>query len=196
MFLPDPGKGSISAILPCYTADGDCTEIIAADGTTRTLQRRVRTVLGQIARQQAVDLASLKRQTARATGRANLQVLPLAADLSLFPVKVRTPRVSGDTCTGYVNALTVKAVEKRPRSPYPAVIILPAGREIPSLWTAATVEKYLRAARLLATLPRQRVNLALAENPAGYGATEELNILTGKLIDVITDIIALKARRY
>ncbi|EGO62268.1 hypothetical protein [Acetonema longum] len=194
MFLPNPGKGSISAILPCYTADGDSTEIIAVDGTNQTIRRRVRTVLRQIARQQAVDLTALKRQTARATGSANLQVLPLTAALSLFPVKVRTPRVSGDTCTGYVNALAVKAVEKRPCSPYPAAIILTGGREIPCLWTAATVEKYLRAARLLAALPRQRSGVA--ETPAGYGAVGELNVLTGKLIDLITDIIALKTGRY
>jgi hypothetical protein len=142
-------------------------------------------VLRRLARERAIDLTALKRQTEQATGQRILHILPLADDLVLVPVKVRTPQVSRDNCTGYVNACCVASVRSPFTHPYKSLIILKSGTEIPTLWTAATIEKYLRAARLLT-----------GNQPYGAQANTqpEIAAISRKLVEVFQDILALKAK--
>jgi hypothetical protein len=140
-----------------------------------------------LARERAVDLTALKQQTEQATGQRILHILPLADDLVLVPIKVRTPLVSRDNCTGYVNACSVASVRSTSAQPHKSLIILKSGAEIPTLWTPATIEKYLRAARLLA-------------GKQSYGtqanAQPEIVAISRKLVEVFQDILALKTQNY
>ena len=179
--LPTPAL-TLAAILPCYSPSGDSATIFTTAGTCTESPVAIRAVLRRLAREHTIDLAALKCQTEQATGQRILHILPLADDLVLVPVKVRTPQVSRDNCTGYVNACCVSAVREAP-PPYKSLIILQSGAEIPTLWTVATVEKHLRAARLL-TVNHGKQSIA----------QPELLAISRKLVEVFQDILALKSR--
>lgn len=145
-----PAHSDIAALLPCYTSTGDCTSLLIRDGTVRLLTLRVRTAIARLARRQATDLLSLKQACSENTQRTNLQPLPLSAELLLFPVKIRTPRVPGDTCTGYMNYHAVKSVLPCAHNPAHATITLAGSHTVTALWRAATVTRYLQLSQLAA----------------------------------------------
>jgi hypothetical protein len=176
---------TLAAILPCYGPNGDSATILTATGTFTNSPIGIRAALHRLARERAIDLAALKRQTEQATGQRILHILPLADDLVLVPVKIRTPQVNRDNCTGYVNACCVATVRGTSAHPYKSLIVLKSGTEIPTLWTPATIEKYLRAARLL------------AGKQAYTGPTNvqpEIVAISRKLVEVFQDILALRTK--
>lgn len=182
--LSQPSQ-KLAAILPCYDSQGDSVTLLTPAGTSSQLPVSIRTALRRLAKARAIDLSALKQQTERATGQRILHTLPLADDLVLVPVKVRIPQVSRDNCTGYINCCYVKAVCATANPPYKSLVVLTSGTEIPSLWSAATVEKHLRAARLLAGKPTYGVQAC---------AQPEIAAISRKLVEVFQDILALKAR--
>lgn len=178
---------TLAAILPCYGPNGDSATLLTANGTRTHSPVGIRVVLRRLARERAIDLTALKQQTEQATGQRILHILPLADDLVLVPIKVRTPQVSHDNCTGYVNACCVASVRSTSAQPHKSLITLKSGAEIPTLWTAATVEKYLRAARLLT-----------GKQPYGAqaNAQPEIVAISQKLVEVFQDILALKTQNH
>lgn len=174
----------LAAILPCYSSNGDSVKLLTAAGTSTHSPISIRTALRRLAKERAIDLVALKQQTAQATGQRILHILPLADDLVLVPIKVRTPQISRDHCTGYINCCYVEAVRSIACPPYKSLVILTSGAEIASLWSSATVEKHLRAARLLTSAPAfSTVN-----------TQPEITAISRKLVEVFQDILALKAR--
>lgn len=194
MTNPLPAPARIAAIVPCYNAAGDNTTVIACDGSSTTLACRVRAVIGRLAKSRAVDLAALRARIRADTERKNLEPLPLAPGLVLVPVKVRKPRVTGDSTTGYVNFHAVTAVCANPNTPYQTTVTLSGKTEIPVIWTTATVNRQLALARLAAsTAPTLQLPLpagAFQESFPGY--TPELFSLAVKLVDVFHEIINIK----
>ncbi|MBP2636904.1 MAG: hypothetical protein H6Q72_2811 [Firmicutes bacterium] len=191
-----PAYAKIAAIVPCYNATGDSTVIYSADGTTTILASRTRTVIQRLARSQAVDLAALRARTRSVTERTNLEPLPLAPGLILVPVKIRRPRIAGDSTTGYINLHTIAGVCQNTKKPYQTTITLSGKTEIPVLWTPATVNRQLALARLAAnTAPSSQLftGEAFRETFSGYAA--ELFPLAIKLIDVFNEIITIKERQ-
>ncbi|MCX7781217.1 MAG: hypothetical protein N2491_09960 [Negativicutes bacterium] len=176
-----PSAETIAAILPQYTTAGDSTLIIAADGKATTSPVRVKAILNRLARRHAVDLISLRRLSARATGRSLRQPLPLAPGLVLIPFKVRKPRIARDSCTGYINLHAVKTAAEDANCREQTVITLLSGREIPVLWNEKTVARCLREARLAASA---------APHPASGAAS--LHAAFYKLLEVFHEILALK----
>ena len=148
MFEQMPHYDHIAAIIPCYTAAGDATAIISTNGSQKTINTRIRTVLSRLARSRATDLVALKQKAARATDRSILQPLSLAPGLVLCPLKLRLPRVAGDTTTGYINFHAVIDVTPSSSKPYQSTITLTGGTELAVLWTPGTVKKHLQHARL------------------------------------------------
>lgn len=182
----------IAAILPCYSQTGDTTKIFTTDGGCNTTNLRIRTVVHKLALSRATDLVALKKRTAAATQRAILQPLPLTPGLVLCPVKVRTPRVSGDTSTGYVNYYAIRGVEKHNKTPYQAIISLAGGTKIPVIWTAFTVNKHLQDARLALAYSQYPTTAAVHEGVKTYAP--EIVPIIQKFIEVICDIVAAKER--
>lgn len=189
--LPQPER--IAAILPCYSQTVDTTKIITTDGISNTTEIHIRTVVRKIALSRATDLVALKKRTASATQRAIFQPLPLTAGLVLCPVKVRTPRVTGDTSTGYINYYAVRGVEKHGKTPYQAIISLAGGVKIPVLWTTATINKHLQDARLALTYTQQYASATGVHEGIKAYAPEIVPIIQ-KFIEVICDIVAAKQR--
>ncbi|MEN6414800.1 MAG: hypothetical protein ABFC84_18840 [Veillonellales bacterium] len=187
-----PAPDSIAAILPCYSSTGDATTIITTDGQSRTNATKVHTVIRRIALSRSTDLIALKQHVTRTTQRVILTPLPLSPGLVLCPVKVRRPRIAGDTSTGYVNYHAVNNVQKCSNPPFQSAITLAGGTEIPVLWARATVIRQLQHARLAISDTPAPTGITLRESQADYG---ELIPLIHKLIDIACHFLASKNRR-
>jgi hypothetical protein len=176
--------GNIAAILPHYTASGDTTTIITTDGKETHTNTRIRTVIRRLAHSRATDLTALRKRTACSTGRSLLQPLPLAPGLVLCPVKIRVPRITGDTSTGYINFHAVKGVAESTALAYQAIVTLTGGTDIPVLWTSETVKKHLQSARL-----------AISQTIQSPESHPDLLPIAQKLVEVIYDILVLKHQK-
>ena len=190
MEQPLPAPFCIAAIIPSYNTLGDSTVLIATDGSTTAYNTHIRTIIRRLAKQQAVDLTALRARAKIVTDRINLGPLPLTPKLVLVPVKVRQPRVAGDTTIGYVNYYAVKAVAENKNKPRQATIFLSGKNNIPVLWTAATVNHQLVLARLT-TSPElsfdRPTTLGFHENGLSYDPA--LLPLAIKLVDVFSEIL-------
>jgi len=173
----------IAAIIPCYTATGDTTTIIATNGSQIANTSRIRTVIQRLARSRATDLTALKRKAACATEHAILQPLSLAPGLVLCPFKVRIPRVSGDTSIGYINFHAVTSITTNHNKPYQSTIKLIGGTELPALWTPNTVKKHLQLARLAMSYT--------AHDPA---MRPELTLIAQKQVEVMYDLLLFQSQ--
>ncbi|SDD78091.1 hypothetical protein SPACI_042070 [Sporomusa acidovorans DSM 3132] len=189
-----PAYAQIAAIVPYYDDAGDTTALVSADGSTTTVQSRIRTVIQRLAKSRAIDLAVLRTQTREITKRTNLEPLPLAPGLVLVPVKVRQPRVAGDATTGYINYHAVTAVAASTNKPYQTTVTLSGKATLPVLWTVATVNHQLALAHLVANTPpaNQTASAAGVLREAFPGYAPELLTLAVKLIDVFNDILSIK----
>lgn len=191
-----PTSSCIAAIIPSYNTLGDGTVLITTDGSTTAYNTHIRTIIRRLARQQAVDLAALRARAKIVTDRVNLAPLPLTPKLVLVPVKVRQPRVAGDTTIGYVNYFSVKDVAANKNKPCQATILLSGKTQIPVLWTAATVNRQLVLARLTTSpeLSFDRLTTR-AFHESGSSYDPALLPLAIKLVDVFSEILHMKQKQ-
>lgn len=186
---------SIAALLPEYTGAGDHTLLYTAAGDKIATAQRPATFIRRLARTWAVDLTALKKQTALTTQRAILQPLPICPTLTLVPVKVRLPRIPGDTSIGYINVHCVTGLNacqptNRPADPK-TLICLQGGTAVSCLWTSATIQKALQQARLLTRYAQTAKHLgSLKESTVVYDP--QLEPIAQKLVEVFYDILRLK----
>ena len=181
MFTQNSNYERIAAIIPSYTATGDTTTIIDTNGSKRANNTRIHTVLQRLARSRATDLIALKRNAAGVTDRTILQPLSLAPGLVLCPLKVRIPRVSGDTSIGYINFHAVTSVSANHNKPYQSTIKLTGGTELPVLWTPGTVKKHLQYARL-----------AMSYTAHESAMRPELTMIAQKQVEVMYDLLVFQ----
>lgn len=170
----------IAALVPQYTNEGDVTLVLCTDGSCSTRPSKVQTVLRQLAKAQATDLTLLRQHSRRQTHSRLHQPLPLAPQVVLCPLKLRRPRIAGDSTTGYVNCHTVLSVKEADCAPYPASLTLQGGHVVPAFWTAPTIRRHLQQARVTAT------------PGTPYDAAPAISQIAQKLVEIITDILALK----
>lgn len=158
-----PISDQIAAIIPCYTQTGDSTIIITTKGSQQTIPVRVHTIIKRLARNYSMDLIALKQKTMDITDHALLQPLPLAPGLVLCPIKLRTPRISGDTTIGYINFHAALSITGAQNKPYQSIIKLAGGMDLPSLWQPSTVKGHFQDARLVLshTAPSAEIPFAL-----------------------------------
>jgi hypothetical protein len=183
MFKQNSTYDHIAAIIPSYTATGDTTITIATSGSQRTHNTRIRTVINRLARSRATDLTTLKRIAACATEHTILQPLSLAPGLVLCPLKVRIPRVAGDTSIGYINLHAITSVTASHNKPYQSTIKLTGGTELPVLWTLATVKKHLRHARLAMSYTAHEPTMR-----------PELTMIAQKQVEVMYDLLVFQSQ--
>lgn len=186
---------TIAALVPEYTDTGDHTLLYTAAGDKIATAQRTATFIRKLARTWAVDLAALKKQTALTTQRAILQPLPICPSLTLVPVKVRLPRIPGDTSIGYVNVHCVTGFDACQSANSPAapktLICLQGGSAISCLWATTTVQKALQQARLLTRYTQTaRPFRSLKESTVAYDP--DLEPIAQKLVEVFYDILRLK----
>lgn len=186
-----PEQETIAALLPQYTGSGDSTVIFTNDGQMHTAELRLRSVINRLARNKAIDLRALKNNCARSTQRSILQPIAMSAELLLFPIKVRTPRIPGDPCFGYINYYVVEKVAALSGKPGWSAITLTSGQAIQSLWSVETVLRYLQLSRLAAYAIPSRSGFTLREK-SGY--EPELLGIAHKLVEVFHEILHLRQK--
>lgn len=180
-----PMNEEIAAIIPCYTASGDTTVIITTQGDRQLINTRIRTVINRLARSHCTDLVALKQKAMCATAHTLLQPLPIAPGLVLCPIKLRIPRIPGDTSTGYINFHAVRAIICAKQKPYQSIIKLTGGKELPALWQASTVKKHLQDARLVLAATASSAQMPL-----------ELSLISQKLTEAIYALLSVKSLHH
>lgn len=176
MFDKLPASHLIAAVIPCYCSQGDMTIILTTEGDSITTRVRIRTILRRLAANQATDLGALKKLINSATGQAILHPLPFTANLVLFPVKIRKPRIAGDVSIGYVNLHAVTAISKNKKSG--TIISLSGGAKVSTLWTIATVKKHMQFARL-----------AITQTAINAPSADSLVSIARKLAEIIQEML-------
>lgn len=169
-----PTTDQIAAIIPRYTSIGDSTVIITIHGKQEIINTRIRTVLNQLARRHATDLTALKQKATLATEHSILQPLSLAPGLVLCPIKLRIPRVAGDTSIGYINFHAVTKVTSSQHKPYQSLVTLTGDTQILTLWKATTVKEHFQQARL-----------TLTYSASAQEIPPEVTLVSQKFIEVI-----------
>ena len=145
-----PKDWEIAAILPVYTATGDCTKIVLCDGRVTILPLRLKAVLQMLARLHCKTLPLLRAWGAKQTGIKNGTPLAIDPELVLLPFRVREPRVAGDNTMGCVNMACIEQVEiHEADADAQTVICLPGGRRIRVCWHQETMRHHWRAAKLV-----------------------------------------------
>ena len=185
MSQPLPIHEEIAAIIPCYTVSGDNTMIITMKGDRQIINTRIRTVINRLARNYCTDLVALKQKAMCTTAHTLLQPLPITPGLVLCPIKLRTPRIPGDTSTGYINFHAVRTIISVQQQPYQSLIKLIGGTDLPSLWQASTVKKHLQDARLV-----------LADTASSAEIPRELNLISQKITEAIYALLAVKSLHH
>lgn len=175
-----PRTERIAAIIPCYTAIGDNTKIIDTNGSIQTTSTRLSTVLNRLARSHATDLVALKQKVAGITDHTLLQPLPLAPGLVLCPMKLRPPKVPGDTSVGYINLHALLSVISNQQRPSQSIIKLIGGTELTALWKINTVKKHFQYGRL-----------ALAYTAHSPETPPEITIVSQRIAEVMYDLLSI-----
>lgn len=175
-----PTSDQIAAIIPCYTQTGDSTIIITTKGSKLTLPVRVQTSIKRLARNHSTDLIALKQKTMNITNHALHQPLPLAPGLVLCPVKLRIPKISGDTTIGYINFHAALSITGAQNKPYHSIIKLAGGTDLPSLWQVSTVKAHFQDAKLV-----------LAHTAPSAEIPFELTLISQRITEAIYALLSL-----
>lgn len=144
---------TIVAIEPCYGKDGgNTTRIYTRNGEIFEDNRRLQTVLKNIARHFGADLAALRETYGKLLGCDQNIPLSLSLNLVLVPLKMRKPQFEQDGATGYVSASAVTAITTTEKGEAPetarCLIHLTGGLTVPGLYSKRNTEKRLINGRL------------------------------------------------
>ncbi len=103
----------ILCLIPFYDEyGGNSTRILLEKGKELVIERRTKTVVKDIARIFAVDLAAMKERCGPYVGRKTSTPLPLRPDFILLPVKMRVPSAKDQGAWGYLVLQKIEACEK------------------------------------------------------------------------------------
>ncbi len=141
--------GSIAAMEPCYGKNGgNATRVYTRQGEVYLVERRLKTVLKNLACYYGADTASLRKNYGGAFNSSYDTPLALSQDLVLVPLKTRQPLTKKDGATAYVNACSVKKVLPLDEDKFKCHMELEGSGELRSMFTVATVEERLNRGRL------------------------------------------------
>lgn len=155
---------TLSAIIPTYTTTGDCSILYFANNTESLQNIRIKAVLNRLIKDYAFDLKTIKRVSRQNTNSYLLTPLPLAPNLILMPIKIRTPRIRGDTSLGYINAAQNITILAGRLKDHNSLIVLPSGVYLDCLWQVNTLLRRLQIAKSLAMYTPYFSNTYFAEN--------------------------------
>ncbi len=141
--------GSIAALEPCYGKDGgNATRVYTRQGEVYLVERRLKTVMKNLACYYGADTAALRKNYGEAFNSSYDTPLALSQDLVLVPLKTRQPLTEKDGATAYVNACSVKKVLPLDGDDYKCCLKLEGGGELRSMFAVTTVEERLNRGRL------------------------------------------------
>jgi hypothetical protein len=171
----------IAAIRPTYTEAGSMNLILNTNGTQNQSPLQIHTLLRRLANNHAADLKAIKKRISALTQCLLLPPLPITAGMFLVPLKLRIPRVEGDSTIGYVNLYAVRNVTKCCQPPFQSELQLEGGWKLPVVWGDATVRKHLCQANLLSAA-------ILYQSPV----QPEIRIMANKLAEVFDELLRRK----
>jgi len=148
----------IAAIVPEYTAQGDHTVLYLRDGSCEFLPVKAETVVRFLSERKREDIRLLRIWAEGITHAKLWLPLGISWELVLVPLKVRLPRVEGDSTIGYFN---FSGIEKFYEQGKAAVLHLQGGKLIELMWTHLTVSKHLQHAWLIRAMITKDLDDAL-----------------------------------
>ena len=149
----------IAAIIPEYTAQGDFTVLYLRDGSCERLPVKVETVVRFLSERRREDIRLLRLWAGEITHAKLWMPLGISWELVLVPLKVRVPRVEGDSTIGYFNFTQIEQSYSQDESV--ASIYLRGGQRIDLLWTHQTISKHLQNAWLIRAMITKDLDDAL-----------------------------------
>ena len=164
MLFTAHNASSLSAIIPTYTTTGDSTTIYFTNGTNIMQNIRTKALLNRLAKALAYDLNTVRKISRQNTNSYLLSPLPLTSSLILMPIKIRTPRVRGDTSMGYINATQNITVRQGRIKGYKSLLVLPNEIYLDCLWDVNTVVRRLQVAKALVLYTPYFPSLYVSEN--------------------------------
>lgn len=142
----DIAKGLI-CFYPIYK-DGDNTDVVFKDGSRSIKYAKVRCYLKSLAYYYNTDLKSLSKHVAQRLGQSYSNPMPISGQVWV-PYYVRTPKIKGDTCTGY---FALSYIEGLHRIGNKVLLEMRPGLSIKINNRPSTANKRLNNARLLEKL--------------------------------------------
>lgn len=152
----------VAAWIPTYTSEGDVVRTYFADGTTRDLHCRIRTVIDHVAAHHGASPDLIRRQYTQ----MRRLYMPLAlGGTVLVPFRVRPPKIVRDATLGYVNLRHIRDCYPS-TGDAPSRLVLSCA-DIPVYWQHATTVRHIEAAVMYlpqtATDPLYPMALRLAQ---------------------------------
>ncbi len=133
----------IAAFIPSYREGvGQGLLLFFRDGSTAWVEQGIKPFTRQLARFFAINLQEARRKFGVITGQVNLTPLVLSAFLIFLPIKVLSPRVSGDPAYGYFLLRSIINVRPEPK---PSTLELEGGHSVTTIQSLRTVRSRLRA---------------------------------------------------
>ncbi|MGZ4031712.1 MAG: hypothetical protein ACXVP5_09125 [Tumebacillaceae bacterium] len=149
--------GELAMLLPVYVeGGGDMTKVVLRAGTSWLDPRPVPAVLRQIARYFGVDLTAVRERYGDILGRKLHVPIPLAPQLVLMPLKMRTPRIQKDGTTGYIATDVVQRVIPDVESTRCKLEVEGNGR-VECLQSSEFAKQQLRNARIVKQFYQERL---------------------------------------
>ncbi len=137
----------IAAFIPSYREGvGQGLLLFFRDGSTIWVEQGIKQFTRRLARLFAINLQEARLKFGAITGQVNLTPLVLSAFLIFLPIRVLSPRVSGDPAYGYF--LLRSIIDVRPE-PKPCTLELEGGHSLTTRQSLRTVRSRLRAVRRL-----------------------------------------------
>ncbi|MBZ4653347.1 MAG: hypothetical protein JG781_686 [Peptococcaceae bacterium] len=138
----------ILCLIPFYdTNGGNSTQMLLEEGKELVIQRRTKTVVKDLARIFAVDVAAMKERCGPYLGRKSSTPLPLRPDFILLPVKMRVPLAKDEGAWGYVVLQKIEACGKLAEGQ--SQIIFRNGTKIKCLQKVSSIRLLMAQAQLL-----------------------------------------------
>ena len=139
--VPGYLKEGLLALIPVYADGGNACRIYTA-GREHQDNHTLRWILSQITSYYGTSIKLLHQLYGPVLNRSNTIPLPLSRETLLLPLKMREPRVSGDSTIGYLNGRSISRVEPAP-PPHRSAICFREGLILKSYTSPATVRERL-----------------------------------------------------
>lgn len=157
----------LTAIIPEYKSEkGDCTTLHFLDEEPITVERNIRTVLKNIAKEFMLDLTLAKRKYGAVVSSPGLVPIPLGKEDVFLPLKVRKPLFKNDKAFGYINLKYIKEIKSN-KDLKTDCVILSNNQEIELMCTRLTALKQMKNARVVKELYIKR-SMQVAEEDVVY----------------------------
>ena len=183
----------ISAFIPTYSeGTGQALSLFFCNGSTGCIELGLRSFIIQLAGIFAINMKEARKKYSLVLGQTNLIPLVLAPFLIYLPIKVRTPRVSGDSAYGYFRFRSI--IETR-QNPAPCTLELEGGHKIIVNQSFRTVRNRIRSGKKLEELllaEYYQIIKFMQEND-GQNGIKELEAMKGanamELRNLVEDLV-------